>query len=129
MTDFTRIAKKITLVLFLAQSLASAGFIAAAAINPILGARLASDRSFATLPTSGRSRSQPAASRTEVKRVLASDGLDPRVALVKGSYIVNSSQGGGSKDTYDMDLRIWVRNNATPTYYSPGVGFRCVRDK
>jgi len=36
---------------------------------------------------------------------------------------------GGSKDTYDMDLRLWVRNNATPTYYSPGVGFRCVRDK
>jgi formylglycine-generating enzyme len=34
---------------------------------------------------------------------------------------------GGSKDTYDMDLRIWVRNNATPTYFSPGVGFRCVR--
>lgn len=32
---------------------------------------------------------------------------------------------GGSKDTYDMDLRVWVRNNATPTYYSPGVGFRC----
>lgn len=34
---------------------------------------------------------------------------------------------GGSKDTYDMDLRLWVRNNATPTYYSPGAGFRCVR--
>jgi len=34
---------------------------------------------------------------------------------------------GGSKDTYDMDLRVWVRNNATPTYISPGVGFRCVR--
>lgn len=34
---------------------------------------------------------------------------------------------GGSKDTYDMDLRIWVRNNATPTYYSPDVGFRCAR--
>ena len=34
---------------------------------------------------------------------------------------------GGSKDTYDMDLRIWVRNDATPTYFSPGVGFRCVR--
>jgi formylglycine-generating enzyme len=33
---------------------------------------------------------------------------------------------GGSKDSYDMDLRVWVRNNATPTYYSPGVGFRCV---
>jgi formylglycine-generating enzyme required for sulfatase activity len=34
---------------------------------------------------------------------------------------------GGSKDVYDMDLRIWVRNNATPTHYSPGVGFRCAR--
>ena len=34
---------------------------------------------------------------------------------------------GGSKDTYAMDLRIWVRNNATPTYYSPAVGFRCAR--
>jgi formylglycine-generating enzyme len=36
---------------------------------------------------------------------------------------------GGSKDTYDMDLRLWVRNNATPTYYGPGVGFRCARDQ
>jgi formylglycine-generating enzyme required for sulfatase activity len=35
---------------------------------------------------------------------------------------------GGSKDTYDMDLRIWVRNSAPPAYYSPGVGFRCARD-
>lgn len=34
---------------------------------------------------------------------------------------------GGSKDTYEMDLRLWVRNNATPTYFSPGVGFRCAR--
>jgi formylglycine-generating enzyme required for sulfatase activity len=34
---------------------------------------------------------------------------------------------GGSKDTYEMDLRIWVRNSATPTYFSPGVGFRCAR--
>ncbi|MEW6716963.1 MAG: formylglycine-generating enzyme family protein [Chloroflexota bacterium] len=35
---------------------------------------------------------------------------------------------GGSKDTYDMDLRLWVRNSAPPFYYSPGVGFRCARD-
>lgn len=35
---------------------------------------------------------------------------------------------GGSKDTYEMDLRLWVRNNATPAYFSPGVGFRCARD-
>jgi len=51
MTDFQRLARKITWILFLAQSLASAGFIAAATINPILGAKLASDRSLATLPT------------------------------------------------------------------------------
>ncbi|MBM3144886.1 MAG: formylglycine-generating enzyme family protein [Chloroflexi bacterium] len=36
---------------------------------------------------------------------------------------------GGSKDTYEMDLRLWVRNNATPTYVSPGVGFRCTKDQ
>ncbi|HET7010201.1 MAG TPA: formylglycine-generating enzyme family protein [Anaerolineales bacterium] len=35
---------------------------------------------------------------------------------------------GGSKDSFEVDVRIWVRNNATPTYYSPGVGFRCVRE-
>ena len=51
MTDLKRAAVKITAILFIAQSLASAGFIAAAAINPILGAKLASDRSLATLPT------------------------------------------------------------------------------
>lgn len=34
---------------------------------------------------------------------------------------------GGSKDTYEMDLRLWVRNNAAPSYFSPGVGFRCAR--
>jgi formylglycine-generating enzyme required for sulfatase activity len=35
---------------------------------------------------------------------------------------------GGSKDTYEMDLRVWVRNNATPEYFGPGVGFRCMRE-
>lgn len=35
---------------------------------------------------------------------------------------------GGSKGTYDMDLRLWVRNSAPPMYYSPSVGFRCVRN-
>lgn len=51
MTDLKRVAVKITTILFIAQSLASAGFIAAAAINPILGAKLAASRSLATLPT------------------------------------------------------------------------------
>jgi MFS family permease len=51
MTDFSKLARKITWILFIAQSLASAGFIAAAAINPILGAKLAASRALATLPT------------------------------------------------------------------------------
>ena len=50
-TDLTKVARKITFVLFATQSLASAGFIAAAAINPILGAKLSADRSLATVPT------------------------------------------------------------------------------
>ena len=36
-----------------------------------------------------------------------------RVALVKGSLVVNSSQGGGSKDT-------WVLKNGTPRYQPGG---------
>lgn len=34
---------------------------------------------------------------------------------------------GGSKDLYENNLRIWKRNNATPTYFGPAAGFRCVR--
>ena len=40
MTELSRTARKITLVLFIAQSLASAGFIASATVNSILGAKL-----------------------------------------------------------------------------------------
>jgi MFS family permease len=40
MTELSRAARKITLTLFLAQSLYSAGFIASATINSILGAEL-----------------------------------------------------------------------------------------
>jgi formylglycine-generating enzyme required for sulfatase activity len=35
---------------------------------------------------------------------------------------------GGSKDTYAYNLRVWTRNSAGPDYFSPGVGFRCVKD-
>lgn len=34
---------------------------------------------------------------------------------------------GGSKDVYENNLRVWVRNSAIPTYTSPSFGFRCVR--
>jgi len=35
---------------------------------------------------------------------------------------------GGSKENYGYNLRVWTRNNAGPTYYSPSVGFRCARN-
>jgi formylglycine-generating enzyme required for sulfatase activity len=35
---------------------------------------------------------------------------------------------GGSKDNYAYNLRAWTRNSAGPAFYSPGVGFRCLRD-
>lgn len=35
---------------------------------------------------------------------------------------------GGSQANYEYNLRVWTRNNAAPGYYSPSVGFRCVRD-
>jgi hypothetical protein len=40
MTDSAKLARKITWILFANQSLASAGFIAAATINSIIGAKL-----------------------------------------------------------------------------------------
>ena len=35
---------------------------------------------------------------------------------------------GGSKDNYAYNLRVWTRNSAGPDYFSPAVGFRCLRD-
>ena len=51
MTDLTKLARKITWVLFANQSLASAGFIAAATLNSIIGARLGGSASFAGVPS------------------------------------------------------------------------------
>jgi len=34
---------------------------------------------------------------------------------------------GGSKGSYDYDLRVWTRNDARPDYYDTSIGFRCVR--
>lgn len=51
MPDFARLARKITSVLFATQSLASAGFIAAATLNSILGARLGGSDSWAGVPS------------------------------------------------------------------------------
>ena len=51
MRDLTKLARKITWVLFANQSLASAGFIAAATINSIIGARLGGSASYAGVPS------------------------------------------------------------------------------
>jgi MFS family permease len=51
MDDLQRMARKITAVLFAQQSLASAGFIAAATLNSIVGAKLAGHASWAGVPS------------------------------------------------------------------------------
>ena len=51
MTDLSRIARKITWVLFANQSLASAGFIASATINSIIGTNLGGSAAFAGVPS------------------------------------------------------------------------------
>jgi MFS family permease len=51
MHDLTQSARRISLTLFSAQSLASAGFIAAATLNSILGAKLGGQPSWAGVPS------------------------------------------------------------------------------
>jgi MFS family permease len=51
MTDLQTLARKITAILFAQQSLASAGFIAAATLNSIVGAKLAGNASWAGVPS------------------------------------------------------------------------------
>jgi MFS family permease len=50
MKDYTRIARKITLVLFLSQSLSSAGFIAAFTVNALVGVELTGMTAMAGVP-------------------------------------------------------------------------------
>jgi len=50
MKDFERIARKITTVLFLSQSLSSAGFIAAFTVNALVGVDLSGQKAMAGVP-------------------------------------------------------------------------------
>lgn len=50
MKDYARTARKITSILFLAQSLGSAGFIAAFTVNALVGAELSGDVTWSGLP-------------------------------------------------------------------------------
>jgi MFS family permease len=51
MIDISKLARKITWVLFANQSLASAGFIAAATLNSIIGTQLGGSASYAGVPS------------------------------------------------------------------------------
>jgi hypothetical protein len=50
MTDYTHIARKITLVLFLSQGLSSAGFIAAFTVNALVAVDLSGHTTMACVP-------------------------------------------------------------------------------
>jgi MFS family permease len=51
MTDFSKLARRIVIVLFIAQSLYSAGNIASATVNPIVGAQLGGSDYWTGVPT------------------------------------------------------------------------------
>ncbi len=51
MMDYSKLARKITWILFTNQSLASAGFIAAATLSSIIGTKLGGSASFAGVPS------------------------------------------------------------------------------
>jgi len=51
MTDLSKFARRITIVLFVTQSLVSAGNIASATVNPILGAKLGGSDYWTGVPT------------------------------------------------------------------------------
>ena len=51
MQDYTKIARKTTLILFLAQCRASAGFIASATVSALLGAKLGGGPAWAGVPS------------------------------------------------------------------------------
>ena len=48
--DYAQIARKITIVLFLSQSLSSAGFIAAFTVNALVGVELTGQQAMAGVP-------------------------------------------------------------------------------
>ncbi len=50
MKDYDHIARRITIVLFLSQSLSSAGFIAAFTVNALVGVELSGKRAMAGVP-------------------------------------------------------------------------------
>ena len=62
MIDYIRIAKKITIVLFLVQSLSSAGFIAIFTVNALVGAELSGKPGLAGVPEAVRVLGQAFAS-------------------------------------------------------------------
>ncbi|HEY5731978.1 MAG TPA: MFS transporter [Anaerolineales bacterium] len=51
MTDFSKLARRITVVLFITQSMYSAGNIASATVNPIVGAQLGGSDYWTGVPT------------------------------------------------------------------------------
>jgi MFS family permease len=51
MTDLSKFARRITIILFIAQSLVSAGHIASATVNPIVGAQLGGSDYWTGVPT------------------------------------------------------------------------------
>ena len=95
MSDYARIAKKITVVLFLVQSLSSAGFIAIFTVNALVGAELSGWSALAGVPEAVRVLGQAFASLVwgyTMERIGRRRGL----ALGQVVGVIGSGMAGGA---------------------------------
>jgi len=94
-SDYARIAKKITVVLFLVQSLSSAGFIAIFTVNALVGAELSGWSALAGVPEAVRVLGQAFASLVwgyTMERIGRRRGL----ALGQVVGVIGSGMAGGA---------------------------------
>ncbi len=103
MFEYTRTAKKITLVLFLLQSLSSAGFIAIFTVNALVGAELSGWSALAGVPESVRVLGQAFAALAWgyiMERIGRRRGL----ALGQVVGVIGSGMAGGAVITRSFPL-------------------------
>ena len=103
MSHYARIAKKITVVLFLVQSLSSAGFIAIFTVNALVGAELSGWSALAGVPEAVRVLGQAFASLVwgyTMERIGRRRGL----ALGQVVGVIGSGMAGGAVITRSFPL-------------------------
>ena len=95
MRDYSRIAKKITTILFLVQSLSSAGFIAIFTVNALVGVALSGQDALAGLPEAVRVLGQAFAALAW-GYIMERLGRRPSLAMGQVVGVLGSAVAGGA---------------------------------